>query len=1068
MTGQPLLCLIVLVAFARLFPANTAGASARSATVPPASASPGLQPGTPPANPRLTGSPFLRVWNASDLGASPINWRVVQHPNGLVYAANNFGVLEFDGAVWRLIPLPREGAARTLAVDARGTVWVGGNGELCTLEPDATGTLRAIDLTERLPAPDRVFGTLNRAVVTRDGVYLSGDRRIFLFRTDGAVRVWRTEGNFRPIWQLDDAVHVARDDRELVRLRPDGGTDVVARFDDPESPLLRVFGAERAADEWLLFTRFGPMRWSGRGDAPRHLDADSLADFNAEPARAMTRLPDGRFVAATLRGARLLDSSGRLLQRLDTRHGLPVDTINGLGEDREGGVWLALQDGIARLQLDSPFARHGPPQGIDSGPRRLALWRDHLVVALSGGLVVREPATGTFRAIPGVRSSASRPIVVDDRLLVSSSSGVQEITPDGRATTWSRHNGIALVAAKRFPGWLFHGDPDGLWLMPPTASGWRVEGRLANLPVNVVQIHDAGDGFVWIVGGFGEIWRVDFRAGPRLDAPCEQFDAERGVPPARRRDHVQIFSLGRDLFAAGKAWTLTFDPALGRFAPGPGDFGPNAGLDAFDVSDPQLAWLHLAEPHSRFLRVTPAAPGAARESSPPWQIETFAAPELRGLTFNSVFHEPATRTLWIAGLGVLISMDVDWRRAASPPAVEAVLRRIETLQGETLFGGAVPPPALELPPERDALRFHFAAPSFRGDYQGRPITQYRTRIEGLDTDWMPWTSESYRDVTSLPPRSFVFRVQARIRDDQVGPETRLDFSLRSPWWRTPWAFCGYAALGAGAVTGLVRLRTRALRRRSDALAAVVATRTAELAAQNAELARLRQLETEEKIAARLAEEKARLEVLRYQLNPHFLYNAFTSVCAELPPQAGNARSILERLTDFCRLTLALPPGDELPTLADELRLLEVYLEIEKSRWGDLLQVELAIAVSARPERIPPLLLLPLVENALKYGARTSRGPVRLRIVAWRDAEGLFIEVANTGEWITPEQRGTVPSLGIGLANLRQRLQRYYPACHQFVTEASEGWVRVRLRLGTQDPSPSPPQARASLTPNSKL
>src|SRR5882757_8127850 len=80
-------------------------------------------PEKPDANPRLTGTPFMQVWHAEDYGASPVNWRVTQHPvTGFIYVANNFGVMEFDGAAWRLVPMPREGAARALGIDRHGVV----------------------------------------------------------------------------------------------------------------------------------------------------------------------------------------------------------------------------------------------------------------------------------------------------------------------------------------------------------------------------------------------------------------------------------------------------------------------------------------------------------------------------------------------------------------------------------------------------------------------------------------------------------------------------------------------------------------------------------------------------------------------------------------------------------------------------------------------------------------------------------------------------------------------------------------------------------------------------------
>lgn len=224
---------------------------------------------------------------------------------------------------------------------------------------------------------------------------------------------------------------------------------------------------------------------------------------------------------------------------------------------------------------------------------------------------------------------------------------------------------------------------------------------------------------------------------------------------------------------------------------------------------------------------------------------------------------------------------------------------------------------------------------------------------------------------------------------------------------------------------------------------------ARLAASNTELARLRQLEFDEKVAAQLGEEKARLEVLRYQLNPHFLYNSLNSIYGLLFESARDAGEMVLRLSDFCRATLT-GPQDELPTLGAEVDALRSYLDVEKVRWGEKLQVEFAVAPEVGSVRLPPFLLLPLVENAIKYGSRTSPEVLRLRIDARLTGGAFVIEVANTGRWLEPD-RARPESTGIGLENLRQRLRRYYPDAHAFTISARDGWVTARLELTELEP-----------------
>jgi hypothetical protein len=402
-------------------------------------------------------------------------------------------------------------------------------------------------------------------------------------------------------------------------------------------------------------------------------------------------------------------------------------------------------------------------------------------------------------------------------------------------------------------------------------------------------------------------------------------------------------------------------------------------------------------------------------------------------------YEAPADVLWIAGHGGLVRLDLGRWRAAPPRAAPVLqVRSVENSgRGLPLSGG------WELPYDRRALSVQFAAPALGGDRS----TLYESTLSGGGEPVVVADATPARDLSALAEGAYHLKLRARGGDGRWSEPVELAFTILPPWWRSDWAWAAYGVLGAVMVAGYIRVRTHTLRRRAADLEAVVAARTEELRRTNLELVRLNQLELDEKIAARLAEEKARLEVLRYQLNPHFLFNALTSVCSQLPPSLGGARAILERLTDFCQLTLFQPANGESPTLGQEMKMLSAYLDIEQSRWGHLLEVVVDVEPAAAAAKIPSLLLLPLVENALKYGQATSREKLCIRLAAHGEPSGaLVIEIANTGQWVAPTERGIVPSLGIGHENLRQRLQRYYPGAHEFTKTVADGWVTIRLRL----------------------
>ena len=193
-------------------------------------------------------------------------------------------------------------------------------------------------------------------------------------------------------------------------------------------------------------------------------------------------------------------------------------------------------------------------------------------------------------------------------------------------------------------------------------------------------------------------------------------------------------------------------------------------------------------------------------------------------------------------------------------------------------------------------------------------------------------------------------------------------------------------------------------------------------------------------------EKATLEKLRYQLNPHFLFNALSSIRGAIGGDGGPARDMIARLAGFCRLTLDQGKRETVP-LEEAIRLNRLYLEMEQIRMGDYLTVAVEMDPDAGNVRIPALLIQPLVENAIKYGRLTSPEGLEIRItVNRRQNQHLFLEVANTGTWVETGSEKTPASTGTGLKNLRQQLDRIYPGFYAFQSETSNGWVRVRVEI----------------------
>jgi two-component system LytT family sensor kinase len=200
--------------------------------------------------------------------------------------------------------------------------------------------------------------------------------------------------------------------------------------------------------------------------------------------------------------------------------------------------------------------------------------------------------------------------------------------------------------------------------------------------------------------------------------------------------------------------------------------------------------------------------------------------------------------------------------------------------------------------------------------------------------------------------------------------------------------------------------------------------------------------------AESAAQAAQVRALRYQINPHFLFNTLNSLSSlVMTGRPEEAEAMLLKLSKFFRSSLSLDPTADV-SLAEEIELQRLYLDIERVRFPKRLKVDFDIPADLRTVRLPALILQPIVENAIKYGVSQTRDKVTLTIAAREAGPGRFtIAVVNSGG--SAPARGHEPpdGVGVGLANVRQRLAARFGAAAQVEFGAiAEGGYRVVMTL----------------------
>ena len=196
---------------------------------------------------------------------------------------------------------------------------------------------------------------------------------------------------------------------------------------------------------------------------------------------------------------------------------------------------------------------------------------------------------------------------------------------------------------------------------------------------------------------------------------------------------------------------------------------------------------------------------------------------------------------------------------------------------------------------------------------------------------------------------------------------------------------------------------------------------------------------------------AQLAMLRYQLNPHFLFNTLNSISTlVLLKQTDRANAMLSRLSSFLRYTL-VNESIGLVSVAQEIETLKLYLEIEKMRFEDRLRPHFHIDPSCNRAQLPSLLLQPLIENAIKYAVTPQEEGADISIEVRRQVDRVMIHVSDTGPGADAHyRRRAAESTGVGLANIRDRLAQAYGDNHRFETQSEiTGGFRVLIEIPYQ-------------------
>ncbi len=346
---------------------------------------------------------------------------------------------------------------------------------------------------------------------------------------------------------------------------------------------------------------------------------------------------------------------------------------------------------------------------------------------------------------------------------------------------------------------------------------------------------------------------------------------------------------------------------------------------------------------------------------------------------------------------------------------------------------------IELPYNQNFITFEITALDFNSPERNL----YTYQLSGLGEDWSQISNRREAVYTNLSPGKYIFKAKASNNHGVwCEKEIFLEFTILPPWWKTWWAYFAYvfSIIGVIYIVFSFRLKQQTIEAQ---------LRETELLAKTTQMEKvLIEITAQNTLSkAKLVESDLRMQILKYQLNPHFLFNAFSSVRILIKTNSAMAVTVVENLCDYMRYLLSNRQVLEVP-LNEELEAVKSYLAIEQIRFQNKLEIHLSCDAKVKDLIIPAFILQPLAENSIKYGMKTSPKPLKIEICAKLVDNYLFLSVSNTG--ILKNEQINKPKskdgLGVSLNIIEERLKRLYKNDDIFTLKQEDLWVKAVIKI----------------------
>ncbi|MBL0133131.1 MAG: transcriptional regulator [Chitinophagaceae bacterium] len=754
------------------------------------------------------GLPDVINYSRYSYSAGLQNWDFKQDKNGIVYAANNEGLLSFDGRYWNVYPLPNRTIVRSIEIGEDNRIYVGGQDELGYFEPGKTGKLEYHSLTPLIQEKFKFFGDVWDIVAYKKSVFFRARTEIFQF-SNQAIASFQAPSDWLFLGVSNDRLYAHDAKTGLLQFSnniwsPLGNAEVLP-LNDPITAILPLRN-----DSAVITTLKNSLYILVAGKTTKVTSPNNLL-FQNERIYAATSIDSSWIALATSSGGvYITDIKGNIIQHFSRTEGLQNNNVLSIFLDAQHNLWLGLDNGIDFISYNSAVKHISPLLQDESGYTSI-IHEGKLYLGTSNNLysVALQPvkdlsfSKGNFQPVKNAKGQNWTLAEINNQLLLGHHEGAFQIK--GNATfQLSQTNGFwnFIPTTGTFPiPKVIAGNYGGLYLFEFSSNQFNSPVKIPGFSESSRFVAIDRDDNIWVSHPFHGIFRITQKADGTYSTTT--FTSKNGLP-SDLNNH--IYKVKNEVVVASEKGIYLFDVAKGLFAPS--DFYRKL----------------LGDQSIRYLKED--------KEGNIWFIheKTLGVIDFTGKE-PVVIYLPELNSKMLSGFENIYSVDknnillggekgfynINFEKyKQNAPALKVQVRNVRMIDmnDSTLFGGYfsnVNDSQVQIAdkiPEVDykwkTIRFEYSS----AVYGFQSNLEFSTRLRGFEENWSNWTNRTEKEYTNLPEGKYVFEVRVRNNLGNESAPATFVFKVLPPWYRTTWSYLLYFLLFIGGIVVLNRMQRK--------------------------------------------------------------------------------------------------------------------------------------------------------------------------------------------------------------------------------------------------------------------